>query len=329
MKIKITRLIDKPIIPALLTQEIGSNVQGPSLIKTPIWLSRPLGKYYLYFADHKGDRIKLAYSDKLIGPWRIYSGGTLELKDSYFLNEVPKIPKDFDLNSLKPREAHPELINHIPKKIDDLTLPHIASPDVHIDESNEKIIMYYHGLDEFGLQKTRVATSKDGINFKAREKIVGWSYFRKFSYLKKDYAISMPGVIYKNTGDIDDFTIVNQVMKEDTRHSAVLVEGDKLLIFFSRKGDRPERILLTTIDLTLPSSLWKITSPIEVLRPEREWEGAYLPLYKSVESAINIPVNQLRDPAIYTEEGKNYLIYSIRGENGIGIVEFSLENIQK
>ena len=139
----------------------------------------------------------------------------------------------------------------------------------------------------------------------------------------------MPGVIYKNTGDIDDFTIVNQVMKDDTRHSAVLVEGDKLLIFFSRKGDRPERILLTSIDLTLPSSLWKTTSPIEVLRPEREWEGAYLPLYKSVESAINIPVNQLRDPAIYTEEGKNYLIYSIRGENGIGIVEFSLENIQK
>ena len=42
--------------------------------------------------------------------------------------------------------------------------------------------MYFHGLDEFGLQKTRVAESKDGINFKAKEKIVGWPYFRRFSY---------------------------------------------------------------------------------------------------------------------------------------------------
>ena len=75
--------------------------------------------------------------------------------------------------------------------------------------------MYFHGLNEFGSQKTRVATSQDGLAFKTREKIVGWPYFRKFKYQNNDYALSMPGIIYKNTGDIEDFMIINQVMEEN------------------------------------------------------------------------------------------------------------------
>ena len=139
----------------------------------------------------------------------------------------------------------------------------------------------------------------------------------------------MPGVIYKNTGHIEDFTIVNQIMETETRHCAVMVNGDELLVFHTRKGDKPERILLSTIDLSLPLNMWKASTPIEVLRPEKIWEGALLPNYESVESAINIPVNQLRDPAIFLEDGKNYLLYSLRGENGIGIVQFSIENSKK
>ena len=243
MKIEVQRFEDGLIIPPLLTEEIGTNVQGPSLIKAPHWIKDPLGKYYLYFADHKGDRIKLAYSNNLQGPWKIKSGGTLLLENSFFLTEMPSIPEDFDVEALEPREAHPDLLQYIPKKIDDLTIPHIASPDVHIDHENRRLIMYFHGLDEFGLQKTRVATSNNGLDFKVRKKIVGWPYFRKFTYKEKDYAISMPGVIYKNTGDIEDYTAVNQILEEKVRHSAVLVYKDQLLIFFTRKGDKPERIL--------------------------------------------------------------------------------------
>jgi hypothetical protein len=33
------------------------------------------------------------------------------------------------------------------------------------------------------------------------------------------------------------------------------------------------------------------------------------------------PVRQLRDPAIFPENGKTYLLYSIAGENGIAIAE--------
>ena len=301
MKIKITRFVDQPIIPPFLEQEIGSNINGPSLIKVPDWIEDSLGKYYLYFADHKGDRIKLAYSNKLEGQWKILSGGTLKLENSYFLNEKPSMPHDFNIK-------------------------HIASTDAHVVAVNQRIVLYFHGLDEFGIQKTRVATSCDGINFKAKKKIVGWPYFRKFTYKADDYAISMPGFIYKNNGDIEDFTIINQVMEEDTRHSAVMVYKDQLLIFHTRKGDKPERILLSIVDLSLPSNKWDASKPIEVLKPEKDWEGAFLPNYESVESAINIPVNQLRDPAIFFEDDKNYLLYSLRGENGIGIVEFSIEH---
>ena len=218
VKIEVQRFENGLIIPPLLSKEIGTNVQGPSLIKVPAWIKDPLGKYYLYFADHKGDRIKLAYSNTLKGPWQIKPGGTLLLENSFFLQEKPTIPKDFDLETLGQRKAHPDLLPYIPKKIDDLTIPHIASPDVHVDDVNQRLVMYFHGLDEFGLQKTRVATSNNGLDFTVKEKIVGWPYFRKFTYKKNDYAISMPGVIYKNNGDIGDYTPVNQILEDSVRH---------------------------------------------------------------------------------------------------------------
>ena len=85
--------------------------------------------------------------------------------------------------------------------------------------------MYFHGLDEFGLQNTR-ALPFNGLNFYPKEKIVGWPYLRKFSYKDNDFALSMPGIIYKKVGDIDEYEIQHQVMEETTRHSAVMVEGD-------------------------------------------------------------------------------------------------------
>jgi hypothetical protein len=324
VKVKIDRWEDGLIIPPNLTEEIGTNVQGPSLIKVPEWAENRLGDYYLYFADHKGDHIRLAFSDDLKGPWKIKPGGSLRLADSHFLTAVPETPEDFNVDELEERTSHPDLTPFIVKSIDDLNVPHIASPDVHVDEESQKIIMYFHGLDEFGSQKTRVATSLDGINFVTKEKIVGWPYFRKFTYQGDDYALSMPGVIYKNIGDIEDYIPVNQVMEDNVRHSAVLVKGEDLLIFFSRVGDKPERIMLSTIDLSKPSILWKTTKPIEVLRPEEDWEGGNLPLYPSIRSAINTEVNQLRDPAIFQEGNNIYLLYSVRGENGIAIADLKI-----
>jgi hypothetical protein len=61
---------------------VGENINGPSLIRVPDWIENPLGKYYLYFAHHHGSFIRLAYADRLEGPWKIYEAGVLPLEDT-------------------------------------------------------------------------------------------------------------------------------------------------------------------------------------------------------------------------------------------------------
>ena len=60
---------------------------------------------------------------------------------------------------------------------------------------------------------------------------------------------------------------------------------------------------------------------MEVLRPERDWEGADVPAAPSIRSVAPGRVNQLRDPAIFEEDGRVYLLYAIAGESGIALAE--------
>ena len=71
--VRAERLLAAPIITPDLHPSIGENIQGPSVIRVPDWVQNPLGAYYLYFADHKGTYIRLAYADDLLGPWRIHA----------------------------------------------------------------------------------------------------------------------------------------------------------------------------------------------------------------------------------------------------------------
>src|SRR5210317_2197592 len=82
--ISITRLGDGPIITPDMDARMGGNIQGPSLIRVPDWVEDPLGQYYLYFADHRGSYIRMAYADDLAGPWTVHTPGTLRLEDSFF-----------------------------------------------------------------------------------------------------------------------------------------------------------------------------------------------------------------------------------------------------
>ena len=88
--VRVERLADAPIIGPGLHPSIGENIQGPSLIRVPDWVADPLGAYYLYFADHKGRYIRLAYADDLRGPWRVHPPGSLQIGDSHFLTEPPR-----------------------------------------------------------------------------------------------------------------------------------------------------------------------------------------------------------------------------------------------
>ena len=63
----------------MLPNEDGRNINGPTVIKAPSWLKNAPGKYLMYFSHHTGSYIRMAYADKLTGPWKIYEGGVMDL----------------------------------------------------------------------------------------------------------------------------------------------------------------------------------------------------------------------------------------------------------
>lgn len=289
------RLTANPIITPDMA-DLGGNINGPSLIRVPDWIERPLGKYYLYFAHHRGKYIRLAYADELSGPWKIYEPGTLHLADTVLKN-------------------------------------HLASPDVHVDYDQKRIRMYAHGVfsenqltpkqieDNMvpGPQGTIVAVSEDGLNFEAYPEILGLSYFRVFHWQDFYYALAMPGVFYRSSDGLTGFEKGPTLFDENMRHSAVLISDSTLYVFFSQVGNAPERILLSSIDLTTDWYDWRTSPPVTVLESETVLEGADLPVNPSQRGIARRPVHQLRDPAIYREGEQVYLLYSVAGEQGIAI----------
>ena len=117
-----------------------SNINGPSVIRVPEWVTDRLGKYYLYFAHHKGPSIRLAYADQMMGPWVVHPNPVLTVEQSLF------VTKDLDPNSRSDWVNGPDYL-----------YAHIASPDVHVDQNAKQILMFFHGLLPDGDQQTRLA----------------------------------------------------------------------------------------------------------------------------------------------------------------------------
>jgi hypothetical protein len=112
-----------------------------------------------------------------------------------------------------------------------------------------------------------------------------------------------------------------QTQSNYLRHAAVQLKGDTLFIFYSRIGDSPERILLSRIILNNDWNTWTPSSSIEVTTPSTNYEGSDLPVMPSVTGSYYGRVRQLRDPFVYVENGKWYLLYSAAGESSIVIGE--------
>ena len=285
---KVERFPNQPIIRPRMDGRMGDNINGPSLVRAPNWLDRPLGQYYLYFAHHDGRYIRLAYADGLLGPWRTHEPGVLPIEASFFAG-------------------------------------HVASPDVHVDDQRREIRLYYHGADrpsgQGGKQATRVAVSKDGLDFTAFPELLGEPYFRVFCWGGYWYALAMPGILYRSRDGLTDFERGPTLFSEQMRHSALKLDGNTLSIFYTNAGDCPERILLSTIELTPDWTTWRVTEPVVLLEPELPYEGGDLPPVPSRRGLVNEPVRQLRDPAIFCEDGRTYLLYAVAGERGIAVAE--------
>ncbi len=348
---KAARLPDNPIIKQDMDERLSAeaqrygyvNINGPSLIRVPSWVSNPLGKYYLYFAHHKGEYIRLAYADEPSGPWRTYEPGCLELKDSLFPTETagsgsaldalisvwkvypPRVAWAMTQVGLNTRKAvHEREAQGI--KGSEETRPHIASPDVIVDDEKRELRMYYHGMLADSNQMSRVAVSVDGINFRARPELLTSPYLRMFRYRGMYYGMSMPGLFNRSQDGLGNFEIRPRlVFGADMRHCALMLRGSILYVLWSRVGDAPERILCSAIDLSPEDWMdWKACGEVEILRPELGWEGADLDVGRSSRGEITEPVNQLRDPAIFEENGRTYLLYACAGENAIAIAELEV-----
>jgi hypothetical protein len=183
--------------------------------------------------------------------------------------------------------------------------------------------MYVHGRD-VGRQSTRLAVSSDGIHFEGRPEELGRPYFRAFRYDDLHYAIAMPGYLYRSSDGLSNFEEGPQLFNDDMRHSAVLLRDDRLYVFWTQAGHAPERIFVSQIELAGDWTQWRASDPVEVLRPEQTWEGADLPIEPSRRGYIDVRVNQLRDPAVFEEEGQVYLLYSVAGESGIAIARIDI-----
>jgi hypothetical protein len=298
---KVERLPNGPhIYPELFgldpywTSVIAGNINGPSLMKVPSWVSNPLGVYYLYFSHHKGGYIRMAYADKIEGPYTIYEPGVLDEEDGAGGD-------------------------------------HIASPDMIIDEENQEIRMYYHmqQSDTNTTQLTWVALSDDGLTFTTLPQQLGRPYFRTFIYKDRYYAWSKDyfrgGMMQRGDAEgLSEFEYGNACINL-ARHTAVWVRGDSLYLFYTRIYDTPETIYVTKIDLSKPWEQWHCPLGVKLMTPEMDWEGADLPISTSFPGASNRRVHELRDPAIYEENGKLYMAYSYAGETGIAIVELIVE----
>ena len=334
IRIRASRLAANPIISEkMLPGSDGDSINGPSLIRVPAWVQSPLGKYYLYFAHHAGKYIRLAYADRLEGPWKIHPGGVLSTAGQK------------------------------------LMAGHIASPDVVIDEADRQIYLFFHGKpsaarpkgdkakeEEEAGQRTSVAVSTGGIHFQPLEVNIGPAYLRLFRHGGNWCALNGHGDLLCGASLRQPFQLVARIIGDDIkqridpvrlgepgaraerpasgpdryaiRHVGVDIAGRDLLVYFSCVGHRPERIFCTRIERKPDPAQWRAAGVQEILRPEHAWEGVDLPLAYSQGGRSRAWENGLRDPAIFVEDGRRWLLYSTAGEHGIGIAELHYEGLK-
>jgi hypothetical protein len=324
-QVRASRLKQNPLITVETSASLGDNINGPAIFRVPPWIEHPLGRYYAYFGHHQGQFIRLAYANAIAGPWTIYEPGVVQVRDTALYRPQPDPPgagEDF--------------------------YTHVASPEVYLDETRKRVVMWFHGWWTDGErwpsngpearawarqhgygQYTQVADSRDGLHFEIHPAVTKASYLRVFRFDGSFYGMGRLGLLVRSSDPLASFEIGPNPFRDGpyagrVRHVATVLRGGRLFVFFSGIGDAPERILLSTIDLAGDWQGWKASAPVEVIRPEAPYECADLPAAPSAAGEIEGKARQLRDPGVFEEAGKTFLFYSICGEQGLGAAEVTL-----
>jgi len=323
--VRVTRFATNPLVTVRSSPTLGANVNGPTVIRVPSWVKQPLGKYYMYFGNHRGVFIRLAYADALTGPWKIYEPGVWHVKDSSLYRPQPDSASFGGFNT------------------------HFASPEVFIDNANQRIVLWAHGWYTNGErwpaepqaaqawatkngygQFTQGAVSSDGLNFTAQPAITKESYIRVFQRNGAVYGMSRLGVLLRAPDPLASMTVGPNAFRDTpfgsnrVRHVALMPRGDRLYVFFTVIGDAPERMYMSTIDMTQKWEDWKVGPPVEVMRPDMDYECAAQPTAPSQVGDVAGDVRQIRDPYVLEDEGRTYLFYAICGEQGVAGAQITM-----
>jgi hypothetical protein len=279
----------------------------------------------MYFGNHRGVFIRLAYADSPIGPWKVYEPGVWHVKDSSLYRPQPDSASFGGFNT------------------------HFASPEVFIDIANRRIVLWAHGwytnnerwpaepkaaqqwANEKGYgQFTQGAISSDGLNFTAQPAITKESYIRVFRRNGELFGMSRLGVLLHAPDPLASFEIGPNAFRETSygsnrvRHIALLPRGTRLHVLFTAIGDAPERLLWSTIDMTGSWKDWRVSTPVDVMQPDMDYECARQPTAPSQVGDVAGEVRQIRDPYVLEDDGKTYVFYAICGEPGVAGAEIKL-----
>ncbi len=276
---QVIRLNDgNPIITSdifLNHPEGGEIINGPSMIRIPDWImpedrADPSAQYYLYFGHHQGDYIRMAWAENIEGPYILYddfsrAGDRGVLDNRGTENGVPTDGYIFLDNDISIRRNH------------------LSSPDVIVDDVNQRIIMYFHSgavtfvdNERIQAQLSWVSTSPYGLEFydNIEPVYLGPFYFRVFEYNNLLYSLSNGAQFNRARSKTDPWTppadhnfinqlwdtrnsthLFNDAIEESSddliiRHTGVHLSGNELQVFYSRTGEFQERIQLSTVNLT-------------------------------------------------------------------------------
>ncbi|MEP4076782.1 hypothetical protein [Haloferula sp.] len=186
----------------------GSDTSFASVINIPDWIlpanrADATAEYYMYYANHSGMHIYMKWAPSLEGPWTSYNlGGTYngQSRRGVLDMEADSTRDDYD---------------------------HLAGPDAHADDANQRIILYYHGKNQPSTttpggtnvpskHSNFVATSPYGLNFNdplhaggesghgpvtvthdtvTRDVALGEDYQRIFEYKSNYYSVSKRAIL--------------------------------------------------------------------------------------------------------------------------------------
>jgi hypothetical protein len=325
-RVSVQRFAANPLITTSTSRSLGDDIDGPTVVRVPGWVEHPLGRYYMYFAHHMGTFIRLAYADRVEGPWKIYEPGVLDVSDTAFYRPQPD-----------------------PKENLENFYTHVASPEIVVDEASRRMLLWVHGWWTDGTmwpvgepaarawarahgygQFTQSGVSTDGLHFAMRPAITRTSYLRVFPLNGIYYALARLGATFRSQDPSASFAAGANPFADTpyagrVRHVALLRRGDTLYVFFTAIGDAPERVMMSTIDLAGDWRAWKASPAIEVLRPEAAYECPNLPNEPSDAGDVKGPVQQIRDPYLFEDNGRTLLFYSFCGEQGIAGAELRIE----